>query len=1039
MSMRNLNFPSKSLNSLLLGCFLLSMAATAVYGQSQASTGQIVGIILDQSGAAVPGAQITVTNPSTGLKRVLVSNDEGQYRAVLLPPGKYDVAVELSGFQKATRTGVEVNVGKTVDNNFTLQVGSISQVVEVTGAPLIESTRPEFGTLVNETAIDNLPINGRRFHDFVSLTPTVQVDPSRGQLSFVGQRGINSNINIDGADYNEPFFGGIRGGERSNSAFTIPQEAIGEFEVVTRGYSAEFGRSSGGVVNAVTKSGQNELHGSAFYLLRHKELATKNALDQFSLSRQQQFGGSIGGPIVKDKAFYFGAFERQVVRNPRQVSYTRLVGITKTPANGEAYDLYKSLEVPFTQTNDVNSFLVRVDHQVSEGNRFSVRYNFADNNAENAVATGEAISPLTNRALSTNGTEGDRTQSVNGQFTSIFRPTVVNELRAQYSRENRPREANSQIPNVATTIGEFGTRTFLPTTLTDYRIQISDGLNWSVGTHNVKFGTEYNHIFVDQLFAFNQFGAFIVSGSNVDQALQILSLTPGDTKDNRFASTAVSYNKQFGNGLVEFRQNILALFFQDNWRARKGLTLNMGFRWEANFNPSPESNNTALTDAVRNTAFPIGRRLDPSKINDQFKQFLPRVGLAWDVWGDGKSVFRANWGVFTANTPLLLYAGPMNNFRTPPGDVSIQLPLTVPAGNPNNTVYKQLLLLGVDLNKSPLDKLAIVSPQDLVRLSQLLGLTFDPNRGLGPIAVEDGYRNPRSYNWGLGIEHQLARGLTAGISYDHVKTVKLQRNRDYNLPASRIRPTDKSLRPFFGLRSGTQRPIASLGSVQARESSAKSLYRGGTIRVQFQRPRYQLQAFYTLAWNYSDDDNERDAGGTGYENSFNLGPEYSFARIDVRHQFLVNGVVNIPWGFVTSSILRMQSGRPIDPSAGTDANEDRGGPDRPYAAPGVPFRRNSFRNMATATVDLRVLKGINLWNETSKLQFSVEFFNLFNNDNVTFSGTNSLYGLGIDPATGNVLAPNPIFRRLRLANGKYDTSNVPGAPFQAQVGLRLMF
>src|SRR6266850_4299583 len=259
----------------------LCFSAVPVLAQSQASTGQIAGTVSDNQGAAISGATVKATNTQTGLAQTVKSGDDGLYQLVLLPSGVYKVTAEASGFASTTVTNVEVLVGRTIDVKIALGVSGVQEVVNVTsGAIQVQTTRSEAETVLNQKAIENLPINGRRFQDFVTLTPTAQVDPSRGQISLAGQRGINSNVNVDGVDFNQPFSGGIRGGERSNNAFTIPQESIKEFQVVAAGYSAEFGRSTGGIVNAVTKSGSNDWHGSAFYTHRPQELSRKSDLVQ---------------------------------------------------------------------------------------------------------------------------------------------------------------------------------------------------------------------------------------------------------------------------------------------------------------------------------------------------------------------------------------------------------------------------------------------------------------------------------------------------------------------------------------------------------------------------------------------------------------------------------------------------------------------------------------------------------------------------------------------------------------------------------------
>jgi hypothetical protein len=816
---------------------------------------------------------------------------------------------------------------------------------------------------------------------------------------------------------------------------------------VASGYAAEFGRSSGGIVNVITKSGTNDWHGGAFYLLRHKELATQDVFDNPSLSTQHQVGASVGGPVARDKMFLFGAVERQDFSTPRQVLFSRLIGGTPNADTQEAFSFYKSLEGPFDQTNDATSFIVRSDNQFGVNNRLSVRYNFSDNEALNANATGDAISPLTNRALSNNGTEKDRTHTVVGQLNSILSPRLINEARLQYSREVRPRLANASAPNVDTAIGNFGTRNFLSTTLTDWRFQAAEALTWNPGNHSFKTGLEWNHTFADQLFGFNQNGAFVVSGNDANAIMRTLSRTAGNAADNRFDDASVLYRRQIGNLLLKADQDEWAFFGQDSWRLRSNFTLYYGLRYEAQLNPQPEVNNTAVYNTVANFAFPRGR-IDPARIPDNTDQVMPRIGFAWDPFGQSKTVIRANFGLYYARTPLLLMAGPLNNFRIPPGDLSIQLPLSVPSGNTNNTVYKQLLAIGVDLNRFTLDNLPIVSAEDVQKIAAALGLSApDPFRGASLITWAPNYRNPRSVQWGFALEHELARGLTTGVDFSYVNTVNLQRSIDYNLPVPIIRATDQSQRPFFGLRSRAQsRPISTLGTVLVRESSAHALYRGTTFRVGLRRTRVQFNAFYTLSWNYTDDDNERSA--TGQEdanNSYNLRPEYGFSRLDARHLFSFNSVVTLPWGFEVSGLARLRSGRPLNPITGADTNEDLFTNDRPMQAPGALFERNSFRDRATRTVDLRVLKGFDLWNENTKLQLSFEFFNVFNFDNIIFVGTpasvqsSQIYGLGIDPATGQAAAIDARFRRLRLADGTFDKNNTPGTPFQGQVGVRFVF
>jgi hypothetical protein len=331
-----------------------------------------------------------------------------------LDPGLYTVTVEKAGFSTAVLEGVVVNVGSAVDLPVTLQVGTTTQSVTVSETMMTIALPAPQATL-NANAITNLPINGRRFHDFATLTPTVQVDPQRGQLSFAGQRGIYSNVMLDGADYNQPFFGGIRGGERSSSIITVPQSAIQEFQVVTTGYNAEYGRSTGGVLNTITRSGSNRLHGEGFYQLRHEKWGADNPiLGIRSSERLQQFGGAVGGPIKQDRIFFFGAIEKQISRTPRQVQFPLLASFTPTAENREAYDFFKSQERGYKSTNNAVAATIRGDYLFSGGHRLTLRYNISDASAENSVSVGGGLTepiPTTapRRTASTPGRRNTRT------------------------------------------------------------------------------------------------------------------------------------------------------------------------------------------------------------------------------------------------------------------------------------------------------------------------------------------------------------------------------------------------------------------------------------------------------------------------------------------------------------------------------------------------------------------------------------------------------------------------------------------------------
>src|SRR6266849_700826 len=455
----------------------LTLCAIALFAQSDANKGQIVGTVFDQKQAVIPGAKVHIQHTGTGAARDLTSGPEGHFRAVLLDPGQYDVTVEAAGFAPAELKGVVVNVGSAVDLPVTLAVGTTTVTVEVTEA-LTGVDLPAPTTIINTRAIEDLPINGRRFTDFAALTPTVQIDPQRGSISFAGQRGINGNVMVDGADYNNPFFGGTRGGERSGFVPTIPQSSIAEFQAITTGYAAEYGRSTGGVLNAVSKSGGNATHGEGFYQIRPQQTGVENPLiptarlinARFGIAvgetreKLQQFGGGAGGAIKKDKLFWFAAAERQLSDLPRQVAFGSVYGLTPTPQTQEAISFYQSQQGRINSTNDATATLGRLDYQSTNGSRITARFNFSDANASNAISTGAPLLVVDTRALSGTGSEQDRTYTGTAQYTAILSPSIANDLRFSGTHELRPRTSNSAIPNVnASSIGNFGARNFLPT------------------------------------------------------------------------------------------------------------------------------------------------------------------------------------------------------------------------------------------------------------------------------------------------------------------------------------------------------------------------------------------------------------------------------------------------------------------------------------------------------------------------------------------------------------------------------------------------
>jgi hypothetical protein len=645
-------------------------------------------------------------------------------------------------------------------------------------------------------------------------------------------------------------------------------------------------------------------------------------------------------------------------------------------------------------------------------------------------------------------------------------------------------------------------------------VQIANSLNWTTGKHSFKFGGDFNWLRAAQFFKFDQFGVFPSPStptgcSTTTFLLALMSVGTDATLGacdpaNRFDHTNASYRVNIGNGEQGMRATELAFFLHDTWRVTPRFTVSFGLRWEGYYNPTPDVSNTAMYTAVANFPFPNGRTVDPAVFPDQTNQWAPRLGFSWDPTGSSKTVIRANASLGYARNPLLLYAGPLNNFRLPPGDLRTTIPFRnttgvaftgcagvgtnpapvapIAAGDTCNTVYWQMRRIGIDMNTTPLNNLPALTPANLTAIATALGLPFNPFLNAAPIALANNYESPRAWNWSVGFDREVGRGWSVGAEYLYINTVHLQRNRDYNLPTPSICPdvntsatvvtADFSARPTFHLGTSTacpngaatalnpalSRPVASLGSVQIRETNGRALYRALTLRSVMRRSKWQLQTYYTLSKNLTDDDNERDSGGQLAANAFNLVEEYGLSRLDVTHLMVVNGLYELPWGFQVSALGRFRSGRPLDAIVNSDTNEDGFFTDRPYSAPGIPFVRNAFRDRPVYNFDMRLSKMFKL-GEKSRFDVTADFFNVFNFDNVEFNSTSftpRTYGLGIAPLTGAIVTPPAAFMQLydpvncsqTLASGAvntnynpscYNRNNRSGVPFQMQIGFRFQF
>ena len=1002
---------------LVPGAFLGDLRA-----QFDANLGRIVGQVTGPDGRVIPEAEVVVVATGSGAQRSVRSDSVGRFQVGSLRPGEYAVTATTVDFAPATADKIVVSVGGAVRVDLELDLERKFTEIEVTAA-MIDAMLPTSSNVVGSKVFNDLPINGRRFHDFALLTPGVQVSRAAGHLSFGAQRGIYTNVTVDGTDYNQAFFGGIQGGERAGAAMTVPQSSIQEFQAVTSGFTAEYGRTTSGVVNVSTKSGSNDLHGDAFFQIRHPRLGLTDPFGAKVLEDLRQFGGAAGGAFKRDVAFWFFAIERQQSASPRYVEFP-LLDVADRSRGPEAYDYFQSLEEPFESTNDAVALTPRADYQFRDGSQFMVRYNYSYGEGVNAISIGDPKPPRTVKALSNNGTEQDSVHFLTGQLTSLLTPNLVNQLRLTVTREQRPRAGNSERPGVSTALGDFGTRSYLPTIETDVRPLVNNSLILHAGSHDIKVGGEFDRIWIDDVFGYNQYGSFLLFTSDPDEILDIL--TPGGRIANRFDAPGL-YFRQMGNTIGTQSLGHGALYVQDSWKAAPGLTLDLGFRWEGQFNQAPLLGNDLLVDRVRAADFPVGS-LDPTFIPDSTRQWMPRVGFAYSPPKlSGRFVLRGSAGVFYAVTPPVFLNAATKAFRDPPFNISVTLPTS------QGTVYRQFQAAGIDLNQYSLADLPIFSREDVATV-----LDGDPFFGAAPTIAHSEFRNPRSVKYSLAAEYGLTGRMVAGLEWMRHQTSSLHGQRDFNLPVSVVRPDDPAQIPFY---DAGMRPAQRLGPVFGIESIGRANYHGVTANWKYRGDRMQLVAHYTYARAYSSDINEGYFWGPLYTDQARPEDAYGPSDLDLRHQLTAHAVLRIPGGLTWSAILRAASGPPLSPVAGSDLNGDQLASDRALEAPGRYFGRNGFRNRGMRNVDMRLLRQFAV-SDRSRLELSVELFNALNFDNVEFGMFNRIYGPGLDLSTGSPIGPDPSFLRLRADDGSYDRNNaqVFGAgPFQVQLGVRFYF
>ncbi|BBB31674.1 hypothetical protein TTHT_0020 [Thermotomaculum hydrothermale] len=457
----------------LFALMLIVLGSIGVFAQVNTKA-TVMGKVVDDTGAALPGVSVLLTNVETGYKRTVITDENGRFQAPYLPLGKYNVEASLSGFSKYTAKNLTLSLGDVVTLNITLKPEKLEETITVTAeAPLIETNKVDVESKISDQYIESLPVNGRDFKDFVLLTPGV-VEAAGDRVAGEGTRGIMNNLQIDGAGYNSTFFGEQRGSTRI--PFTFSQETIKEFNVIQNGYSAQYGDAAGLIINAVTKSGSNELKGSAWWYKRKNEWMSSYAPNEYikDLDKRQvpdfdldQFGVTLSGPIIKDKLFYFFAYDGQRKDLTTYREFNPAPGIDEFRQMFP--DIVKANEGWWPGTEDNDVYFLKLDWNINEDHHLSFRINYQDFEAINGT-NNYRTSGITN-----NGIEKDKSLSIVAELTSVLNENMYNDLRVQYAREERPRYANTT-DMMEVVIGyydaTFGQNNFLPNGLDEDTVEI---------------------------------------------------------------------------------------------------------------------------------------------------------------------------------------------------------------------------------------------------------------------------------------------------------------------------------------------------------------------------------------------------------------------------------------------------------------------------------------------------------------------------------------------------------------------------------------
>jgi outer membrane receptor protein involved in Fe transport len=864
----------------------LSVSSNYAFAQSTAA---LQGIIADASGAVVPGAKVVVYNQGTAEERHATSDSAGVYVIPSLPIGMYRVTVTAAGMQTVAMNNVVLEVGQTVAQNFSLHVASSNEVVEVTSsAPVVTSETVTLGQVMDQQTVQEIPLNGRHFLDMGFLVPGTLTPPQnanlaaplRGQGFFgfntAGGREDTINFMVNGINLND--FGG---GNQITFQPTIG--TIDEFKVDNSTFNAEYGFKSGAVVNMATRSGTNQWHGEMYEYLRNSDMDARNFGNPIGVAKaafhRNQFGGNGGGPIKRDKTFFYLSYEglRHLQGVPLSATVLSPAQRAQAVATGDAViqSLLPLIPIPNSPGNVyvstapapviANQGSADFSHSFSDRNRLSVYY------AYQADQRNEPPSTVNNNLPGYGDVRTGKRSLMTFNDTAVITSSFVNELRFGYNRLHIPFDPQTTLtatqfginsgvgpmPQISIAGGtlEFGGNSGEPSFRGDYTAVLSDSLNWVHGKHSIKFGAEFrrndnnNYSYTPGSFSFPTITAFINDQANS------FSANPSNRSSRIFV-------------------NMLGAFVQDSYKVTSNFMLELGVRYDWNGTPDEAENRFVVFEPTLDSLVQVGSSGGPSKAyNQNALNFEPRVGFSWDVFKNGKTVVRSAYSIQTDSPNT--------------GQV---IPL---AQNPP---------FAFPVSFSPTASLPYVSFTNAYAAAGGI---------VSPTSVVHNYKNDYAQSWNFNIQQRLAASLSLQASYVGMKATNLNIERNYNQPIGGVRPYSA-----LSLSSPID-PGKPLGNITFMESDGNSSY-NALWATATKRLSKGLQFSGSYTFSKSIDDVSRTAQGLIVQNSYNLRGDRGLSDFDARHRFTLNGIYELPFhgnrfkdGWQFAPIVTLQSGNPI--------------------------------------------------------------------------------------------------------------------------------